>query len=171
MAISVRTLIVAHLVAVISVAPICAAEVFPEPSSVHMAGSVTINTGRPWASVSLWRCYTKEDFVFCNFAITALMDGANDYKYSPNILGTKLVDNFHIDHAVIRSRLLNGRGEPQEVVTLTKGEWVWLVQEYAGAAKDIDAAKVVFAISREAIDVPVEHPSSDPGPTVQTRKP
>jgi hypothetical protein len=57
---------------------------------------------------------------------------------------TKLVDNFRVDHPLVRGYFVNGLGQRRETVTLGKDDWIWEVQEFAGPTKEITSVRVVF---------------------------
>ena len=112
----------------------------PDPKSVHMAGKINLG----WASITLHTCVIKREFIVCDLVLTADQDGPPDYKYGPPLSSTKLVDNFRIDHAQVRGAFINGRGEPQDTVTLGKDDWVWVVQEFGGRLDGVTSARLVF---------------------------
>jgi hypothetical protein len=56
----------------------------------------------------------------------------------------KLFDNLRIEHIPDQIYFLNGRGEQQPAVNLSKGERAWLVIEFAGGANDISSARIAF---------------------------
>jgi len=87
-------------------------------------------------SLGLNACVNKGETIECSFVFTIDNDTDRDWVYKVSdywFKSSKLVDNFEIEHAQIRGYFENGRCESQETVNLTKGDKVWIVQEFGGA--------------------------------------
>jgi hypothetical protein len=55
-----------------------------------------------------------------------------------------LLDNFKISHKVSRLSWLNGKGQRQATITLTHGDWAWIVAEFSDGDPEITDAKIVM---------------------------
>jgi hypothetical protein len=127
----------------------------PDPGSVHMAGTINFEGGGDYSALSLHTCALRDDFIVCDFVLTSHRTDAFDYKFGGPNWASKLVDNFKIDHPQVRGYFLDGRGQHQDTITLTKNDWVWAVIEYGAAASDIQSARVIFSGGRY-FSTPVE---------------
>jgi len=109
-------------------------------SSLTIAGTVNaMNIGE----IGVIGCAKKEDHFVCNFFLRD-MAKTIDFNYPGSFWSTKLVDNFRIDHPLLRGYFLNGLGQRIVTVTLGKDDWIWVVQEFAGPIKEITTVRVVF---------------------------
>jgi hypothetical protein len=86
----------------------------------------------------------KEDHFACNFFEKNNSNATGDFKYGGSTWATKLVDNFRVDHQLVRGYFLNGLGQRQDIVTVGKDDWIWAVQEFSGPVKEITSVRVVF---------------------------
>jgi hypothetical protein len=115
------------------------------PSTIPLTIAGTVSWGNLGeTSIGVVSCAQKEDHFNCNYFLKNNTNHTGDYKYGGQLWSTKLVDNFHIDHPLIRGYFENGLGKRQDVITLGKDEWLWAVQEFAGPTKDITTVRVVF---------------------------
>jgi hypothetical protein len=110
-------------------------------SSLTVAGSVSVINFGP---INVVGCAKKQDHLVCNFVLKNDSTSTVDVKYGGSVWTTKLVDNFRIDHSLVRGYFLNGLGQRQDMVTLGQGDWVWAVQEFAGPNNEITSVRVVF---------------------------
>ena len=150
------------LISAMSSWPALADDPCPEPTQLHLAGSVQItNVG----TMSLESCSTKENFIVCRLYLTWGGGGTREIPYGADFTATKFVDNFYIDHTQVRGYFVNGRGDHAGAVTLSNGETVCVKQEFGGAQADITNGKWVFINGRQSIKIQVDHPKSDLGPT------
>ena len=112
-------------------------------SSLTIAGTVTFGAFQDF-SISVVGCVKKEDHFVCNFFQKNNRNLTLDVKYGGPTWATKLVDNFRVDHALLRGYFVNGLGQRQDVVTLGKDDWIWAVQEFAGPTTEITSVRIVF---------------------------
>jgi hypothetical protein len=110
-------------------------------SSFAVAGSVSPEGGH--ISINVVGCAKKEEHFLCNFFLRNNA-GTNDFRYGGALWATKLVDNFRIDHPLVRGYFVNGLGHRQDVVTLGKNDWIWAVQEFGGPTREVTSVRVVF---------------------------
>ena len=113
--------------------------------NLHMAGTIQLENGGDYSTLSLHTCALKDEFIACSFVLTSHRAQAFDYRYGMSgIWSSKLVDQFKVDHPQVRGYFLNGRGQHENVITLTHNDWTWVVQEFSGAATDITSASLIF---------------------------
>lgn len=137
-------------------------------SSLTIAGTVTVG-GHGDFSIGVVGCSNKEDHFVCNFFIKYNLNSTTDIKYGGSTWATKLVDNFRVDHALVRGYFVNGLGQRQDVVTLGKDDWIWVVQEFAGPVNEITNVRVVFlGIGNQSVVVSLTG-SSQPQGTPKSR--
>jgi hypothetical protein len=110
------------VVNLVSTSVIYAQERPPSTIPLTIAGTVSWgNLGE--TSIGVVSCAQKEDHFNCNYFLKNNTNHTGDYKYGGQLWSTKLVDNFHIDHPLIRGYFENGLGKRQDVITLGKDEW------------------------------------------------
>lgn len=111
--------------------------------ALSIAGTVVAG-GHGEVNISVVGCVKKEDHFVCNYFQKNPINSTADFKYGGASWTTKLVDNFRIDHPLVRGYFVNGLGQRTEVATLGKDDWIWAVQEFAGPTKEITSGRVVF---------------------------
>jgi len=123
--------------------------------------AAVLDSSFTWAGYTLGlnACVNKGETIECSFVWTIDNDTDREWVYkSTGFISSKLIDNFSIEHPQIRGYFENGRCQSQDAVNLTKGDKVWIVQEFSGAKDDITRARIVFpAIYSDVLNGPVRN--------------
>ena len=115
------------------------------------------------ASIGLYSCSNQKDaadkkIIACFFVLTRNDNGQHDYSVEDMTRWRpKLIDNFRVEHKLVRLYILNGRGEQQSTVNLDKGDRVWFGAEFADGAADITTARIVWGNGTQ-LRAPVKRP-------------
>jgi hypothetical protein len=124
----------------------------PPPGSVPVTDSVNI----PWGTYGLYKCETRGGAILCLFVLTRTAPGSKDLTATDNLAGNgpRLIDDLHEEHRLLRSYFINGGGQRQEAVNITRDDSIWFGLEFENRASNlITAARVVFSGFRPNLEL------------------
>jgi hypothetical protein len=125
----------------------------PDPTATTFAECANeggYNGAMPGGKVCIWRCANQGTTLTCNLAYQLTYN--TTWVNAKPLLGwtPSLLDNFQVSHKLTRLSWLNGRGQRQATITMSQGDWAWIVAEFSDGASDITKAKIVVTGPRMA---------------------
>jgi hypothetical protein len=114
------------------------------PTSPNPLDSIdTGNFGIGPHTIDYYRCNAGVIHLFCLLKITRRGNGTYEYGEG-NVNRQVLIDNFGVEHHLVKFYFVNGRGGRQQNVNLGKDDGAWMGEEFDNGAKDIISARIVF---------------------------
>jgi hypothetical protein len=127
----------------------------PPPGSASMIDSANV----PQGTFGLYKCENKGDVILCLCVVSRTAPGSIDLTTN-NLAGPRLIDDLHQEHRLVRSYFINGRGEHQPTINVTKDDSVWFGLEFENRPGDlITSARILFARANNLeLHGPIEKP-------------
>jgi hypothetical protein len=101
-------------------------------------------------SIAFYKCLNGDQSIVCYFVWTRLAGGSGDLDLGNSIWApTRLVDNFRLEHRMLRAYAINGLGGHQQTVNLDKGDSTWIAFEFDPGPQKISHARIVFPENAE----------------------
>jgi hypothetical protein len=125
----------------------------PPPGSASMIDTANV----PQGTFALYKCQNKGDVILCLCVLTRTAPGSVDFTVN-NLAGPRLIDDLHQEHRLLRAYFINGRGEHQQTVNVTRDDSVWFGLEFENRPGDlITAARILFArLNNLELHAPIE---------------
>src|ERR1700730_8460212 len=97
----------------------------PPPGSASLTDSANV----PEGAFGLYKCENKGDVILCLCVLTKTSSGSKDLNVG-NLAGPRLIDDLHDEHRLLRAYFINGRGQHQPTINVTKDDSVWFGLEF-----------------------------------------
>lgn len=89
--------------------------------------------------------------------LTRTAPGSVDLNVN-NLAGPRLIDDLHDEHRLLRAYYINGRGQHQPTINVTKDDSVWFGLEFENSPGNlITSARILFArLGNLELHAPIE---------------
>jgi hypothetical protein len=124
----------------------------PPPMSATLIDSGNVRQG----TIGLYKCENKGAMILCLCVLTRTAPGSVDLNVN-NLAGPRFIDDLHDEHRLLRAYYINGRGQHQPTINVTKDDSVWFGLEFENSPGNlIISARILFRLGNFELHGPVE---------------